>query len=1286
MPAYPFNDPTSPDGYWSGFVWLAPADGSWMILPQEYHGRYQISYTLGCFENGNVDSIRQSFLSHNWRVFARFRYSNGSIGEIFSNTAQIGVPPEEPPSEDALLKTQQVVIQKMTTTPDPINIATGEMFVFAEDFFANGRGPALKLSRTYRSQTPFSGLFGYGWRSAYDVNLTEDTNGSVIIFDKDGVGRYFTPDTSGGYTASAGNHDTLVKNADGTFTVTDKHGLVTTYNQDGRMSTITDRNGNTLTFAYDPGAAEGSYIRDAGGRRIMLTLDSNGRIQSAQDPAGRLVQYGYDANGNLTTITDPSGHITHYVYDANHNITEMANVNGHKTYFAYDNEDRAVMNWQDGDVNKVALSFDSDTQTTVTDALGHSTVYEFNEYGLVTLMTDPLGNTTTTAWDENLNRTSTTDSRGNTTVFEYDNKGNLTKVTNALGHQTLFSYTSGFNLLNSATDALGNTTNYTYDAQGNLLSLTDALGYTMQMAYDTHGSLTSSTDALGHASFFEYDSFGQLVKTTDALSNTTLSAYDAAGNNISITDAKGATTSFQYNTLNRLMQIDFADGTNVSYSYDAFGNRLSATDQKFQTTINTYDPYERLSQTADALGGAAVYTYDKLGNILALTDASSHTTNYAYDANGRLSSETTPLGHTTSYSYDEVGNLVSKVDANGHTITYTYDALNRLTRVEYPDGTNVSYAYDALGRQVSMTDSHGTINYTYDALGRLLSVDGPQTGDTINYTYDALGNRTAMTTQDGQTVTYTYDGLNRLEGVTDDEGITLYSYDALFNITSITYPNGASVRYTYDVMNRPLGVVNRDVGDNDKASFAYTYDAAGMVTKISREDGTFTKYRYDALNRLARETKKESKKGKKGAEEKIKYDYQYTYDPMGNRRELIKHKEDEDDKQITETYSYDTGSRLLSLTRNKEKDGQSVLLATVHYGYDNNGNRISKEETGFDDDKPETQITYYSYDHENRLTNLEYIGDSDEDDILNASFAYDGNGIRTKAVEGGKVARYYYDGLNVLFEKDAAGLAQKSYTRGLGFPGGIGRLVSMKRYEYDEDEGEEAEAKIHYYHYDALGSVRALSNQNGKLTADFDYDAFGNGRNNKKWNTCRFSSKEFEDHANLYYFGVRYYDPEIGRWLTPDPLGFIDGPNRYLYVANNPLNFIDPWGLLGEKKLSALEWWLYESVVPGPFGTPVSEWAIGESIFWGDPMRYTEEAGGTVMWLERGAVGMGTVAVVTATGLIAYETTTAIRIEFHMPHAGGPHQYPHLQGIQGRGWGKTIWRWPSSYPQWWPKP
>jgi len=106
-------------------------------------------------------------------------------------------------------------------------------------------------------------------------------------------------------------------------------------------------------------------------------------------------------------------------------------------------------------------------------------------------------------------------------------------------------------------------------------------------------------------------------------------------------------------------------------------------------------------------------------------------------------------------------------------------------------------------------------------------------------------------------------------------------------------------------------------------------------------------------------------------------------------------------------------------------------------------------------------------------------------------------------------------------------------------------------------------AKDHYYHYDALGSVVGLSDEDGYGISNYEYDAFGNVLASVDMldNNFQFSSKEWEAHAGLIYFGARYYDPEAGRWLTPDPLGVADGLNVYAYVGNNPTNLVDPYGL-----------------------------------------------------------------------------------------------------------------------------
>jgi len=105
---------------------------------------------------------------------------------------------------------------------------------------------------------------------------------------------------------------------------------------------------------------------------------------------------------------------------------------------------------------------------------------------------------------------------------------------------------------------------------------------------------------------------------------------------------------------------------------------------------------------------------------------------------------------------------------------------------------------------------------------------------------------------------------------------------------------------------------------------------------------------------------------------------------------------------------------------------------------------------------------------------------------------------------------------------------------------------------------------FYYYQYDHLGSVTGLSDETGLLTTQYSYTAFGLTRTSSgptQGNLYRYSSKAYDGAAGLYYYGARYYDPQVGRWLTQDPLGIVDGPNRYLFVSNDPVNYVDPWGL-----------------------------------------------------------------------------------------------------------------------------
>ena len=205
-----------------------------------------------------------------------------------------------------------------------------------------------------------------------------------------------------------------------------------------------------------------------------------------------------------------------------------------------------------------------------------------------------------------------------------------------------------------------------------------------------------------------------------------------------------------------------------------------------------------------------------------------------------------------------------------------------------------------------------------------------------------------------------------------------------------------------------------------------------------------------------------------------------------------------------------------------------------------------------------------------------------------------------------------------------------------------------------------------YYHADALGSPVTLTNASGQLVERLRYDVFGQPfltdaantplAQSSVGNRFGFTGREYEAETGLYYYRSRYYDPRLGRFLSRDPLGSLPDVNLYRYVGNSPVNFVDPFGFdkakpwwqsadnvffpsayAGEEgTLPSSSWWdwyINETVVPGPRGQPLSEWGPHGPTSWGDPLKYTEAAGGAWIWGERAA--LGTAAAATAVAVAA---------------------------------------------------
>lgn len=815
-----------------------------------------------------------------------------------------------------------------------------------------------------------------------------------------------------------------------------------------------------------------------------------------------------------------------------------------------------------------------------TDGAGHTTLFAYDATGNLTRRTDPLGQVTTFTYDANGNRLTETTTRTNesgqqvtvTTTNMYDNKNRLLQtiapnggviaiaydelgkqaaVTDANGHRTAFSYDARGNRVQtifpdgtterttydaqgqraSATDRNGSVTTFAYDAAGRLSQTTYPGGVTTSNIYDAAGRSVAWTDPKGNVTTFAYNAAGNLVRQTDPLGNSTAYTYDARGLQLSMTDAYGDTTSFAYDALGRRTRTTFPDGTSTRTAYDTLGRRSMVTDQAGLTTQFDYlGPYPEVTRVIDALGHETVFVYDETRNRVRQVDANGHTTTWVYDALGRVVKQILPLGMFETFTYDSNGKVTSRTDFKGQTITFEYDVNDRLSRKRFPDNTQVTYTYTPTGQVQTVVDARGVTSFAYKAVVvtqppqsgagvayRPATVINPD-GTSLAYTYDVTGNRTALHAPSGVT-SYTYDALNRLSRVLDPEGgLTTYTYDSVGNRASVTYPNNTRTQYTYDSLNRLVRLENVRSDGSELSRYDYTLGPAGHRVRVVESTGRTVDYVYDDLYRLVQEESTDTVLGHQLVS--------YTYDAVGNRVTMA------DTSGVT-TYTYDANDRLL-------REG------SITYAYDENGNTVRQVDG--------VHTTTYAYDCDNRLAVVQTPSS-----VIN--HVYDADGTRVHSTVNGNSTHYLVDKnrsfAQVLEERDGSGGLLTHYIYG-------DNLISQQR-----------GGNTSYYHYDGLGSTRILTDHSEVDTDAYTYDAFGAllEATGSSENRYRFRGEQLDLDTDLYYLRARYYDPQIGRFLTTDPFEgqAFDPPtlHKYLYTQNDPVNKLDPSGEFTLQELNA---------------------------------------------------------------------------------------------------------------------
>ncbi len=923
---------------------------------------------------------------------------------------------------------------------------------------------------------------------------------------------------------------------------------------------------------------------------------------------GRIVQqhrYGSDGNIAYTLFWnyDRLGNVIEEVNALNEKITREYDSNGNKILekgprtecykrFAYDYSNRLIAEreiWDSGECFITYHRYNILSQKIASvDHYGYETRYFYDELGrLIRTELPPYLNENQdlvhpaqqTQYDAMGLATAVWDANGRCTQKQYTVRGQPFWIQHPDGSIERKEYTmDGFLELEVARNGL--VTLYTHDflgrvirtekrdPQGNVLSTKSAEYSTFQ--------LISETDEAGVVTYYNYDGTGRRISTSTADKVTTC-AYDNLGRKVK--ESQGDIhTIREYDLLNRVIEERIEDSAGrlfkrEYYSYDSSGNRIrltSETQAGSATTLTTYNPHNEPITLTDALGNCTHYTHNNVAfhglNLrqVTTTDPLGNREIKIYDPLNRLIQETTynPMGdviQSSRHVYDAVGQLLlthadvwaSQQILRTVTTQWEYDSMGNMTHCVEAKGTpeqkQTYLYYNSYGQKQRITKANGIVlNNEYDLLGRLISFKSSDGTVNYAYAYDAHDNPICVTDLlNGTKTLRCYDQHSRLTSETLDTGYTLqYVYDPQDRLTSLTLPDQSAASYVYDAHH--LTAIQRL--KNGVVSYSHQYVAYDLSENVvdvllPGEAGTVS-YQYDLLGRSTATVSEQ---------------WQETvpdqgYDAVGN---LLQRQFTDANDTVDCAYSYDNLYQLTSetgaasQTYNNDslynriaKDGQPYTVNSLNqllqqtdsnYTYDANGNLIEIDQ---DDGK-----LLFSYDALDRLTAIQ---NGDGSDLV--SYRYDSFHRRLSKCTSEVTTEYLYENDN---EIGALVNGQITELRilGLGKGAEIGAAVAL------ESDGT-AYIPIH----DPYGNVVTLLDLSGNVVETYRYTAFGEELYETTLNPWRYSSKRVDPETGFIYFGRRYYMPTIGRWLTPDPLGFADGPNLYTFVHNQPFAYVDPDG------------------------------------------------------------------------------------------------------------------------------
>ena len=682
------------------------------------------------------------------------------------------------------------------------------------------------------------------------------------------------------------------------------------------------------------------------------------------------------------------------------------------------------------------------------------------------------------------------------------------------------------------------------------------------------------------------DAFVPIVEG-DAANRWTTSETDGVGRTIRVTlpDGSASTADYARTAGGGLVRTADANGHVTEGETDVWG-RATATREftgvfpnvtPYATTTVEYDPLNRATKTRDAQLIETSTTYDALGRVLTVSD---------------------PDRGLSTRTYDAVGNLKVASDARGKTVMYTYDALDRLTGTSGDLVSNYVYDTDPANPAQPSTKGRLTTTYTgsttaptvkarsvYDRRGRVTRGEQTILGVTAasDATYDDAGQVTAATLPGGEVVTYRYDlDGSPLTARSSLAGQVYYlggatgtdtTYNARGQLTGRVFGNGLIEGRTYDdalgrLVRGQLGTAApTPAAPADRSDRSYTYDPVGNVrTQAESTTGETQSYAYDARDRLTHAF------SNRAASSPGAYDETYAYDPVGNFTSKAGVAYDYSDPPLGsgqtrpkhapksvggEAYTYDAvGNVLTGGGRTIEWNAQGLPAKVSGVGGPGQPapTPVPGTTPALTNNRGGATVPGVPNLTSNRVAGTTTPGalnltapnrpGGTGSTAVEETYTYDAGDSRVTRTHDGITTRYFGS-----YEEDSDGTKRWLYSFG-------GSVVAQR----EKKMGQSGDGTVVYLHGDHLGSVSVVTDASKAIVSRTEYDPWGKPRTSStgaKPTTLDFTGQR-KDGTGLLYYGARYYDPQLGRFLRADTVR--DGVNPYAYVHNNPLNFTDPTG------------------------------------------------------------------------------------------------------------------------------